>query len=806
MAVSFKYDELASARNIRLLRFLPSPAPGDVSCEISTWELEAVPPYAAVLYTWGSSQDAQSIIVNGTPVTVRQNCKDVLLQAQAYLSGENAEIQDVHHVWIDAICIDQSNLGEKSKLVQHMGDVYVKAALVLASLGIQDADTPLVFGLLQWHRATGKDTSELITCTNLERIIRDYHDSIGDAFGNPGSSIELSEDAIHQTAEEFTRSFARLKYHIYWTRRWVVQEIVPAKNVQVLWAWSSLPLEALMSDVPFAYSHCMRSILRLKYSKTNFGRPLPFNDVIVALQSHECENPLDYVYSILSLVEGGAFIQSDYEKPPLQLAMEIVKTFFRSSDYAASEYWNHDNPVHILLQKFNIEPENLKARPEFIVHFGTWHLLDQSLVTFESGQRSGYVRWHDTQGAGLLVVSSSRYEGAQQTINIEEANMLPFDLKVSDICGEARPNDLLYRPCLKMRSWLILRRIPGNEAEHFYTVSGLVDFDLKGKKDEALGFYKRQQHLNITLFFKPEDFLVFALVNKRDQVSADSLTFQAIGVIPVQDAAELSLSELTAIQPLERSKYQLTLDSMASSVRYSHEVSGPRWTSGGWASRSHIMAFQAEIQALLESRKPGVEVQGEDATESYPRNKCSWTYINKLLELQENDSGALTIDETACDFNRLIQSSDSPESFPSGPGIRPLFSRQGRIIGSICSAAQAGDFLFELSGPRYSHTRYDAFLVVRKEYVLYSIVGFASCIFTVPTLSGENIHKQQLLVDPEDALVFHLVAPGLCRGEQEALVTRATRPALSSYITLGELKPELETGWGQAENPVWGER
>lgn len=51
-------------------------------------------------------------------------------------------------LWIDAICINQRSIAERSVQVMHMGEVYTKAASVIAWLGEESNDSNLAFDAL----------------------------------------------------------------------------------------------------------------------------------------------------------------------------------------------------------------------------------------------------------------------------------------------------------------------------------------------------------------------------------------------------------------------------------------------------------------------------------------------------------------------------------------------------------------------------------------------------------------------------------------------------------------------------------
>lgn len=72
--------------------------------------------FTAVSYTWGSEKDSKHIILNGTIVVVRKNLYNFLVHALQ--EGWNS------HLWIDALCIYQTDTTEKNNQIARMGEIY----------------------------------------------------------------------------------------------------------------------------------------------------------------------------------------------------------------------------------------------------------------------------------------------------------------------------------------------------------------------------------------------------------------------------------------------------------------------------------------------------------------------------------------------------------------------------------------------------------------------------------------------------------------------------------------------------------
>ncbi|KAI1819389.1 HET-domain-containing protein [Xylaria intraflava] len=131
MAVRSGYHE--SVRTIRLLKAVAREGKHTMDTdEIPDYTMEEFPypecpDYTGLSYVWGEENPGVSIRVNGKSVAIRSNLGQAL--ARIATSDPGA------YVWADAICINQQDDEEKSRLVQHMGQIFANAKLVYAWLG-----------------------------------------------------------------------------------------------------------------------------------------------------------------------------------------------------------------------------------------------------------------------------------------------------------------------------------------------------------------------------------------------------------------------------------------------------------------------------------------------------------------------------------------------------------------------------------------------------------------------------------------------------------------------------------------------
>ena len=125
---SFSYVELPNpAQDLRLLHINPGRDDVTIDCSLSVFNIRTAPIYGAISYTWGNPQPTRTITINGNTVQVGINCHYALWQVR--------QKSRATYYWIDALCINQSNMDEKNRQVQIMNEIFSRAGCVLVSLG-----------------------------------------------------------------------------------------------------------------------------------------------------------------------------------------------------------------------------------------------------------------------------------------------------------------------------------------------------------------------------------------------------------------------------------------------------------------------------------------------------------------------------------------------------------------------------------------------------------------------------------------------------------------------------------------------
>src|ERR1700722_17924061 len=199
-------------KEIRLVTIHAGHTSDTIYCSLSTVSLSDKPLYEALSYTWGTTNSNVPIYVQGVPKQVTTTLESVL----RYLRF----IDRPRTIWIDALCINQSDVLERNYQVLQMGEVYTGAADVIAWLGEESEDSDLAFEAI------------------------DALPKSDQAHWDPGVAPSVSPETRsirHLTA------LRRLLQRPWWQRVWTVQESILGKDMHFVCGSRKCSAESLFS-------------------------------------------------------------------------------------------------------------------------------------------------------------------------------------------------------------------------------------------------------------------------------------------------------------------------------------------------------------------------------------------------------------------------------------------------------------------------------------------------------------------------------------------------------------------------------
>ena len=306
----FAYRSLSDAsKAFRTIDLLPDADDAPIRVQLYDGELTLSEPFEALSYAWGDQIDRVEILCDDQPLLVTTN----LAAALRELRRAGFETQQRRRLWVDAICINQSDVGEKNHQVAMMKDIYSHAKGVVVWLGEADEDTPTLlkfFERVGVRRQSGSGADEYTT----------YYVKM--------TALEIGADP-DMLAEILLRFFRR----DWFQRAWVTQEFALAPAVE-------LRIGGHLLDTKILEHVCIRDLglsslaveaynLELLYQIRGMihrREELGLTGLAKFNLPRKCRDPRDKIYSILGLcsTEENYGLIPDYSKPIADVYREFA--------------------------------------------------------------------------------------------------------------------------------------------------------------------------------------------------------------------------------------------------------------------------------------------------------------------------------------------------------------------------------------------------------------------------------------------------------------------------------------------------
>jgi hypothetical protein len=302
----YSYIPLVESDEIRLMKVFLR-VDGSRGYDIVHTSLENSPPFHAVSYTWGDNAQLRDLrLTCGSHLEITRNLFTALsFTAPQCHSG---------HLWIDQICIDQSNVLERNHQVKMMGDIYKQCFNCLIWLG---EDKELDAGTRAIMKSVRTDQSLHANSDGLQAMGLSPHD-------------------------ESWKRILQIMQRPWFSRAWVLQEVVLPKAAFVIFGPELLDFvsvqkslnafnEAYWSQLQATKDLWDSLILHLGKYYGGDKQIYPFHDLLSGFswQSRTTDDR-DLVYAFLGLKENLEIdIQPNYsatvEKTFIEVATMMIK-------------------------------------------------------------------------------------------------------------------------------------------------------------------------------------------------------------------------------------------------------------------------------------------------------------------------------------------------------------------------------------------------------------------------------------------------------------------------------------------------
>ncbi|KUJ13256.1 HET-domain-containing protein [Mollisia scopiformis] len=335
----FSYDEPLQGRNIRLVQLLAPENGKPIQCKLVQRSLDSNVEYQALSYVWGNSNDKRAIACNDRRFEVTASLHEALVQLRA-----NNGIRKNSLLWIDAICIDQSNIAEKTAQVKRMMEIYSHASCTIIWLGTRFGSSGE--DILRGVELLSKICAAVAGLSSIEETMK-----IADRMiASEGEKPDQNESELW-----------KLLMRDWFGRIWVVQEFVASTScliyigpivveggVRFFQAASILRFSRswVLSPSSIKLTRTHPTVLNAGLFwglKKEFESPqkMKLHELVVATATFDSTLPVDSIFALVGLASdvGPEFI--DYSLDMRTVHINIAKNAlasFRKGDLAAFDF------------------------------------------------------------------------------------------------------------------------------------------------------------------------------------------------------------------------------------------------------------------------------------------------------------------------------------------------------------------------------------------------------------------------------------------------------------------------------------
>ncbi|KAF8857274.1 hypothetical protein BDZ45DRAFT_803552 [Acephala macrosclerotiorum] len=339
----FVYPPLPNANAIRVLTLHPGDFDRELACTLNTFSFIEKPRFVALSYTWVDPDPVAASLPVGCPTpmaavatwvhpgsTVVGASGFVKLNGDSYFPVQHNLCLALRHIrssthalplWVDALCINQQDVEERSSQVAQMALIFQAASRVVAWLGVRFE------GVLDYE-AMG-DGYAIHDRTAMERMrdawlngegkmlaaALDLKDCHGGGHVHGRSSVQKAR--IRYSPDPSLADYKLLFANPYWTRMWIVQELCLGRNptfmygpklwtLEQLTSWPvdvSTSLPAVIGDEDGARNTAEDALIRALVDTRSdlFGDKGRLEELIEAFSQRHCTDVRDRIYSLLGL-------------------------------------------------------------------------------------------------------------------------------------------------------------------------------------------------------------------------------------------------------------------------------------------------------------------------------------------------------------------------------------------------------------------------------------------------------------------------------------------------------------------------
>ena len=222
----YQYRQLQHEDEIRVLILYQGTWSDEIICRLEHVRLSHHPIYEALSYVWESNLKPRRVKCEGKFIDITES----LFSALRRLRHEDKQ----KVIWVDAICINQNNETDKNHQVALMGRIYAHSHKTLA-----------------WIKEESDEAMERVSnyISRLDKYVSSQ--ARGDqSFDLHTGPISITNHVLREISSnwalEFFEVLGPLFERPWFSRLWVLQEVVLSRHMEMVFGTWKVPLDSFM--------------------------------------------------------------------------------------------------------------------------------------------------------------------------------------------------------------------------------------------------------------------------------------------------------------------------------------------------------------------------------------------------------------------------------------------------------------------------------------------------------------------------------------------------------------------------------
>ena len=363
-----------------------------------TTRLDNLPRYLAISYTWGEPVFDNILQCDDHDMRVTANLYAALQRVR-----EKHEFADIHFMWADAVCIDQSNIKERSQQVQLMRRIYQSAHLTFVYLGESEEPAYCKLAMAAVKKAQG----------------------LGDHEGFDLTLDSIQFNAVHEMLSQ------------PWFRRvWIVQEYAVSRNLMIGYGNELCSSAELVKFADALGHHDLERpgdqsttlvLLTMFQICQNIGGLDGLQQMVLKGQAEhlsdllydaggsfrEATDPRDLVYALIGLVKVPEKAEVDLIP---DYSLSVVKVYLQAAGFILE----HEGLIE-LLERCD-RPSTIDGLPSWVPDWSSTPAINSRKMTWGDHSAGGHMEteWQTRGEAQMLSVQGNIFDTVLETNDARE--------------------------------------------------------------------------------------------------------------------------------------------------------------------------------------------------------------------------------------------------------------------------------------------------------------------------------------------------------------------------------------------------